>query len=75
VLARDRSAEGIFISCGGLLTLDAIRLLEERLGLPVTASSPAGFWDVMLAAGQDASSPGFGRLFETGSPRVCPVND
>jgi arylmalonate decarboxylase len=64
--ARDRSAEGIFISCGGLLTLDAIRQLEGELGVPATASSPAGFWDVVRLAGVDACSPGFGRLFELG---------
>lgn len=63
VYAKDRSAEGIFISCGGLLTLDAIRQLEDELGLPATASSPAGFWDVVRLGGWDAGSPGFGRLF------------
>lgn len=63
VYAKDRSAEGIFISCGGLLTLDAIRQLEDELDVPVTASSPAGFWDVVRLGGWDAGSPGFGRLF------------
>lgn len=64
VYAKDRSAEGIFISCGGLLTLDAIRRLEDELGLPATASSPAGFWDVVRLGGWDPSSSGVGRLFE-----------
>ncbi|KQT14181.1 aspartate/glutamate racemase family protein [Ramlibacter sp. Leaf400] len=64
VVARDRSADGVFISCGGLLTLDAIRQLERELGLPVTASSPAGFWDVVRLAGVPPGSPGFGRLFQ-----------
>lgn len=63
VHARDTSAEGIFISCGGLLTLDAIRQLEDALGLPATASSPAGFHDVVKLAGADPRSDGFGRLF------------
>jgi arylmalonate decarboxylase len=63
VVAKDRSAQGVFISCGGLLTLDAIRQLEDELGLPTTASSPAGFWDVVRLAGVDARTPGFGRLF------------
>jgi arylmalonate decarboxylase len=63
VLEQDRTADGIFISCGGLLTLDAIRILEDRHGLPVTASSPAGFWDVVRLGGWDARSPGRGRLF------------
>ena len=63
VHAQDPSADGIFISCGGLLTLDAIRRLEDEVGVPATASSPAGFWDVVRLAGADPSSPGFGRLF------------
>lgn len=69
VFARDPSAQGIFISCGGLLTLDAIRQLEQELQVPVTASSPAGFWDVVQLAGGDAASPGFGRLFAPAQAR------
>ncbi len=65
VLARDPSADGIFISCGGLLTLDVIPALEHLLNLPVVASSPAGFWDVMRLAGQDPVSPRYGRLFQS----------
>jgi arylmalonate decarboxylase len=64
VYREDRSAQGVFISCGGLLTLDAIKQLEDRLGLPATASSPAGFWDVVRLGGADAGVAGFGRLFE-----------
>ena len=63
VYRQDESADGIFISCGGLLTLEAIRQLEDRLGVPVTASSPAGFWDVVRLGGWDARAPGCGRLF------------
>lgn len=66
VYREDTSADGVFISCGGLLTLDAIKQLEDRLGLPATASSPAGFWDVVRLGGWDASSAGFGRLFAAG---------
>lgn len=56
-------ADGILISCGGLVTLDAVREVEERLQLPVVSSSPAGFWDLVRTAGLDARSPGQGRLF------------
>jgi arylmalonate decarboxylase len=63
VYGQDSRADGIFISCGGLLTLDAIRQLEDRLGVPVTASSPAGFWDVVRLGGWDARATGCGRLF------------
>ncbi len=64
VYRQDPSADGVFISCGGLLTLDVIGPLEARLGRPATSSSPAGFWDVMKLAGQDPASPGYGRLFK-----------
>jgi arylmalonate decarboxylase len=56
-------ADGILISCGGLVTLDAVRELESRLQVPVVSSSPAGFCDLVRKAGLDARSPGNGRLF------------
>ncbi len=59
----DRGADGILISCGGLLTLDIINALEAELGIPVVASSPAGFWDVVRLAGKGCPINGFGRLF------------
>ena len=58
------SSDGILLSCGGLLTLDAIEIVEGRLGVPVVSSSPAGFWDAMRTAGLDGRCPGRGRLFE-----------
>jgi len=56
-------ADGLLISCGGLVTLDAVREVEARLQVPVVSSSPAGFWDLVRTAGLDACSPGQGRLF------------
>jgi len=56
-------ADGILISCGGLVTLDAVREVEARLQVPVVSSSPAGFWDLVRTAGLDARSAGQGRLF------------
>ena len=52
------------MSCGGLLTLDAIAALEDAFDLPVIGSSPSGFWDVVRTAGEDPrSSTAGGRLF------------
>ena len=56
-------ADGILISCGGLVTLDAVREVEARLSVPVVSSSPAGFWDLVRTVGLDARAPGWGRLF------------
>lgn len=71
VYRADTSADGIFISCGGLLTLDVLKPLEDKLGLPATSSSAAGFWDVVKLAGCDPSSAGFGRLFEPALNRAA----
>jgi len=64
VWTQTRGAEGILISCGGLLTLETIGIVEARLGVPVVSSSPAGFWDLMRAGGGVSAAPGRGRLFE-----------
>lgn len=63
VFEAQPGADGILISCGGLVTLDAVREVEALLKVPVVSSSPAGFWDLVRKAGLDARSPGHGRLF------------
>jgi arylmalonate decarboxylase len=63
VFAASPGADGILISCGGLVTLDAVRKLEATTGVPVVSSSPAGFWDLVRCAGLDPRSPDHGRLF------------
>ena len=64
VHAKAPGAQGIFMSCGGLLTLDAIAALEEQFGISVIGSSPSGFWDAVRAAGKDPRSHAAGgRLF------------
>lgn len=63
VFEAQPGADGILISCGGLVTLDAVQEVEARLQVPVVSSSPAGFWDLVRTAGLDARSPGHGRLF------------
>jgi arylmalonate decarboxylase len=63
VFEAQPGADGILISCGGLVTLDAVREVEAHLQVPVVSSSPAGFWDLVRIAGLDARSPGWGRLF------------
>ena len=68
VFEAKSGADGILISCGGLVTLDAVREVEERLQVPVVSSSPAGFWDLARTAGLDARSPGCGRLFAWTAP-------
>jgi arylmalonate decarboxylase len=63
VFEAQPGADGILISCGGLVTLDAVREVEALFQVPVVSSSPAGFWDLVRTAGLDARAPGHGRLF------------
>ena len=63
VFEAQPGADGILLSCGGLVTLEAVREVEERLQVPVVSSSPAGFWDLVRTAGLDARAPGSGMLF------------
>ena len=63
VFEAQPGADGVLISCGGLVTLDAVREVEAQLKVPVVSSSPAGFWDLMRTAGLDPRSPDQGSLF------------
>lgn len=63
--ASRSKADGILLSCGGLVALDAVLQVERELGVPVVASSPAGFWDVAGAAGVGGTPAGYGRLAAT----------
>lgn len=63
VFQRAPGAQGVFMSCGGLITLDAIAELEASLGVPAIASSPCGFWDLVRRGGWDPRSERGGRLF------------
>lgn len=63
-------AEALFISCGGLRTLDVTVPLEEASGLPVVSSAMAGAWDAARLVGHDGAAPGYGRLFAGGPGRA-----
>ncbi len=57
-------AEGLVISCTNLVTLDAISVLEERLGKPVVSANQATVWHSCLLAGVSWQADfGIGRLW------------
>lgn len=55
-------AQGLLLSCGGLVSLEAVRIVEEQLGVTVVSSSPAGFWDLVATAGLELYPQDAGRL-------------
>lgn len=59
-------SDAILLSCGGLVTMDVVPQMEAELGVPVVASSPAGFWDVVTLAGHAHLGSGRGRLLSMG---------
>ena len=62
VFAQAPDAEALFISCGGLRTFEVLDALEEDLGVPVTSSSQATWWNSLRMSGVQTPIRGFGSL-------------
>jgi maleate isomerase len=59
-----KEAEAIFISCGGLRSLEIVEALEKEVGKPVVVSNQAMFWNALRLAGIGDKIEGYGRLFK-----------
>jgi len=60
-----REAEAIYFQGATLNPLPIIQRLEDNLGVPVIASSPAVIWCMLSRLGRSYSIPGYGRLFSS----------
>lgn len=56
-------AEAIFISCGGLRSLEIVDELEQEVGKPVVVSNQAMFWNTLRLAGIEDKIDCYGQLF------------
>ncbi len=56
-------ADGVFISCSGLRTVEVAEEIERRTGKPVVGSNHALIWRMMRLAGVDDRLDGLGRLY------------
>ena len=64
-LSVDRpDADAIFVSCGGIRTIDVLQEIEDAAGKPVVCSNQAMMWDCLRRAGIADRIQGYGRLFE-----------
>lgn len=61
--------DALFVSCGGLPALHLCAALEDRLGLPVVASSTAGAWAAVQLLGLSGRSPHLGALARCHAPQ------
>lgn len=55
-------ADGIFLSCTGLRTLEVVEEIERRTGKPVLGSNQALIWRMLRLIGVDDRIEGYGRL-------------
>lgn len=63
-LAIDRpDADAIFLSCGGVRSLEVVEEIEQAAGKPVITSNQAQFWSCLRRAGIADKLSGFGRIF------------
>ena len=64
-LAIDRpDADAIFLSCGGIRSLEVVDQIEQAAGKPVVTSNQAQFWSCLRRAGIGDRIEGFGQLFQ-----------
>ncbi len=57
-------ADAIFVSCGGIRTLDVLQEIEDAAGKPVICSNQAMMWDCLRRANINDSIAGYGQLFQ-----------
>jgi maleate isomerase len=56
-------ADGIFMSCSALRTVEVVEEIEQRTGKPVVGSNHALIWRMMRLAGIEDRMEGLGRLY------------
>lgn len=61
---KHRDADGIFISCTNLPSINVIEKLEEELVKPVISSNTATLWAMLKKRKVSAKILGYGKLFE-----------
>ena len=61
--ADQSNADGIFISCTNLRTVDIIEHLEQDLGKPVVTANQATMWEALRLTGVNTQMSGLGQLY------------
>lgn len=56
-------ADAIFLSCGGIRSLEVVEEIEQAAGKPVITSNQAQFWSCLRRAGIPDKLTGFGTIF------------
>ncbi len=71
--AIDRpEADAVFLSCGGIRTLEVAEEIEQVIGKPVITSNQAQFWSCLRRAGIRDELSGFGQIFSRPGTSLLP---
>jgi arylmalonate decarboxylase len=66
VFASAPKADALFVSCGGLRTLEILAPLEKECKVPVVSSTPHALWAGVKLLRVNARAEGYGKLIEKG---------
>ena len=65
-------ADAIFLSCGGIRSLEVAEEIEHATGKPVVTSNQAQFWSCLRRAGITDEVKGFGSIFSCEGQSLLP---
>ena len=65
-------ADAIFISCGGIRSLEVVEEIEQATGKPVITSNQSQFWSCLRRAGIADELKGFGQIFSCPGTSLLP---
>ncbi len=65
-------ADAIFLSCGGIRSLEVAEEIEQLTGKPVITSNQAQFWSCLRRAGIRDEIKGFGQIFTRPGDHLLP---
>jgi maleate isomerase len=67
-------ADAIFLSCGGIRSLEVAAEIEDLAGKPVVTSNQAQMWSCLRRAGIKDEIAGFGRIFSKPGTSLLPAS-
>jgi maleate isomerase len=67
-------ADAIFLSCGGIRSLEVAAEIEDLAGKPVITSNQAQMWSCLRRAGIKDEIKGFGRIFSMPGTSLLPAS-
>ncbi len=65
-------ADAVFLSCGGIRSLEVAEEIEQAIGKPLVTSNQAQMWSCLRRSGVKDRLKGFGRIFSRPGKSLLP---